>query len=485
KVGAAGAYGATIVEVDGTYDDVNRLCAELADQYRWAIVNVNLRPFYSEGSKTLAFEVVEQLGWQAPDHIVVPVAAGSLLAKTAKAFAELVGVGLLADAPTRIHAAQAEGCAPVSTAIQRGLDAVTPVRPHSIAKSLAIGNPADGRYAARAVRASGGWGTACPEDAVLEGMAVLAETEGILSEPAGGVVVAGLRQLVEDGRIERHETVVICITGNGLKTTELFHPGEGRRLHLTKARASAGKTLGDALREPSGASRWFAEGRLDPSLLSLRCLDDEGLLAQPIDLIFSAVSKEVALEWEPRFAARVPVISTASAFRYEPDVPILIPGINDAHAEALHDQRRQRGWRGFIAPIPNCTTTGLAVSLKPLHDAFGVRTVLMTSLQAISGAGRQEGVLALDVIDNVIPFIPGEEEKVERETRKILGPWQEQAPFTVSCTCTRVNVKDGHLESVFVGMERPVGAAAASAAMERFGVDGLKGLPSAPDRLLR
>ena len=251
------------------------------------------------------------------------------------------------------------------------------------------------------------------------------------------------------------------------------------------SQASAGKTLGDALREPSGASRWFAEGRLDPSLLSLRCLDDEGLLAQPIDLVFSAVSKEVALEWEPRFAARVPVISTASAFRYEPDVPILIPGINDAHAEALHDQRRQRGWRGFIAPIPNCTTTGLAVSLKPLQDAFGVRTVLMTSLQAISGAGRQEGVLALDVIDNVIPFIPGEEEKVERETRKILGPWQEQAPFTVSCTCTRVNVKDGHLESVFVGMERPVGAAAASAAMERFGVDGLKGLPSAPDRLLR
>src|SRR6184192_326564 len=238
KVGAASAYGATIVEVDGTYDDVNRLCAELADQYRWAIVNVNLRPFYSEGSKTLAFEVVEQLGWRAPDHIVVPVAAGSLLAKTAKPFQELVGVGLLEAAPTRIHAAQAQGCAPVSTAIQRGLDTVTPVRPHSIAKSLAIGNPADGRYAARAVRASGGWGTACPEDAVLEGMAVLAETEGILSEPAGGVVVAGLRQLVAERRIERDESVVVCITGNGLKTTELFHPGEGRRLHLSKARAA-------------------------------------------------------------------------------------------------------------------------------------------------------------------------------------------------------------------------------------------------------
>jgi len=139
----------------------------------------------------------------------------------------------------------------VSTAIQRGLDTVTPVRPHSIAKSLAIGNPADGRYAARAVRNSGGWGTACREDAVLDGMAMLAESEGILSEPAGGVVVAGLRQLVEDGRIDRDETVVICITGNGLKTTELFHPGEGRRLHLSKARASEfDRALADAGRVP-------------------------------------------------------------------------------------------------------------------------------------------------------------------------------------------------------------------------------------------
>jgi threonine synthase len=238
KVGAASAYGATIVEVDGTYDDVNRLCVELADQYRWAIVNVNLRPFYSEGSKTLAFEVVEQLGWQPPDHIVVPVAAGSLLAKTAKAFQELVGVGLVDSVATRIHAAQAQGCAPVSTAIQQGLDQITPVRADSIAKSLAIGNPADGRYAARAVRASGGWGTACEESSIQAGMALLAETEGILSEPAGGVVVAGLRQLIEQGRIRRDQSVVICITGNGLKTTELFRPADGRRLRLTRPRAS-------------------------------------------------------------------------------------------------------------------------------------------------------------------------------------------------------------------------------------------------------
>ncbi|HYY46991.1 MAG TPA: threonine synthase [Candidatus Angelobacter sp.] len=252
KVGAASAYGASTVEVEGTYDDVNRLCAEHADQHRWAIVNVNLRPFYSEGSKTLAFEVVEQLGWQPPDHIVVPVAAGSLLTKTAKAFAELAGVGLIDQVQTRIHAAQAEGCAPVSRAIQQGAERVTPVKPQSLAKSLAIGNPADGRYAARAVRASGGWGTICREDEIQDAMALLAETEGVLSEPAGGVVVAGLRQLVAEGRIQRDESVVICITGSGLKTTELFKDGDTRRLHLTTARSSEfERMLADLERAPA------------------------------------------------------------------------------------------------------------------------------------------------------------------------------------------------------------------------------------------
>jgi aspartate-semialdehyde dehydrogenase len=254
---------------------------------------------------------------------------------------------------------------------------------------------------------------------------------------------------------------------------------------VAASEASAGKSLADALRDPSGSSRWFADGQPDHSLLSLRCLTDAQLLDEPLDVVFSAVSKEVARQWEPRFAERIPVISTASAFRYEADVPILIPGVNDAHAEVLHDQRRTRGWQGFIAPIPNCTTTGLVVSLKPLHDAFGLRAVAMTSLQAVSGAGRQGGVLALDVIDNVIPYIPEEEEKVERETKKILGHWQEPVPFTVSCTCMRVNVQDGHTESVFAGTERPVDVASASAAMEKFGADGLRGLPSAPNRLLR
>lgn len=237
KVGAAEAYGATVVEVDGTYDEVNRLCAELADQHQWGIVNVNLRPFYSEGSKTLFFEICEQLGWQAPDHVVIPVAAGSLLAKTAKAMDELVSVGLLAGAGTRIHAAQALGCAPITTAVLEGAEHVTPVRPNTIAKSLAIGNPADGRYAVRAVRRSGGWATAAADAEILAGMAVLAETEGILSETAGGVAVAGLQHLVAQGRIDPDQSVVLCITGSGLKTPELFRIQEGRRLHLARARA--------------------------------------------------------------------------------------------------------------------------------------------------------------------------------------------------------------------------------------------------------
>jgi aspartate-semialdehyde dehydrogenase len=254
---------------------------------------------------------------------------------------------------------------------------------------------------------------------------------------------------------------------------------------LSGSERSAGKPFEQAIRDASGASRWFADGAPDPAVMSLVCLSSEQLLEAPIDLLFSAVSKEVAHDWEPRFAQRLPVISTASAFRYEADVPILVPGINDAHAPALKEQQRNRGWRGFIAPIPNCTTTGLAVSLKPLQDAFGIRAVMMTSMQAVSGAGRSDGVLALDVIDNVVPFIPGEEEKVEKETRKILGGWGSSAPFAVSCTCTRVNVQDGHTESVFVGLEREADAQEAAEAMEGFKTESLRGLPSAPPRLLQ
>jgi aspartate-semialdehyde dehydrogenase len=256
---------------------------------------------------------------------------------------------------------------------------------------------------------------------------------------------------------------------------------------VAASEASTGKELGEALRDPSGASRWYADGAADDGVLGLRCVSPSRLVADGLDVVFSAIGREHALEWEPKLAEHTPVISTASAFRYEADVPLLIPGINNAHAEALDEQRRGRRWKGFIAPIPNCTTTGLAVSLRPLHDRFGLRQVLMTSLQAVSGAGRSAGVLALDVIDNVIPYIPGEEEKVRLETLKILGAWDgvfAPAGFKVSCTCTRVNVLDGHTEAVFAGTERPCDATAAIEAMEAFRADGLGGLPSAPERLL-
>lgn len=257
---------------------------------------------------------------------------------------------------------------------------------------------------------------------------------------------------------------------------------------LAASERSAGKTYGEALLGAGGASRWFADGSAEPTLASLPMLTAAELAGADLDIVFSAVDRESALEWEPKLAQRLPVVSTASAFRDEPDVPLLIPGINNAHAGVIPAQRRARGWRGFIAPIPNCTTTGLAISLKPLQDRFGLRLVAMTSMQAVSGAGRVDGVLALDVIDNVVPFIPGEEEKVVRETRKILGDWNDgfsPATLAITCTCTRVNVQDGHTEAVFVATERPADAAAAIDAMDDFAADGLAGLPSAPQRLLQ
>jgi len=254
---------------------------------------------------------------------------------------------------------------------------------------------------------------------------------------------------------------------------------------LAASERSAGKTYSEALLGAGGASRWFAEGSADPVLASLPMLTAAELAGADLDLVFSAVDRQAALEWEPKLAQRLPVVSTASAFRDEADVPLLIPGINNPHAGVIPAQRRARGWRGFIAPIPNCTTTGLAISLKPLQDRFGLRLVAMTSMQAVSGAGRVDGVLALDVIDNVVPFIPGEEEKVTRETRKILGDGFSPASVAITCTCTRVNVRDGHTETVFVATERPADAAAAIDAMDDFAADGLAGLPSAPERLLQ
>ncbi len=220
KVLGAAIYGPMIIAIDGTYDDVNRLCSEIADRYPWAFVNINLRPFYSEGSKTLAYEVAEQLGWRAPDHVVVPIASGSLFTKIWKGYNELRLVGLIDSPPPRMSAAQAAGCAPVVTAYLAGENHVRPVKPATIAKSLAIGNPADGAYALQIIRRSGGGAAAVSDAEIVEGIKLLAETEGIFTETAGGVTIAALKRLVEAGVIRPDEVTVAYITGNGLKTQE-------------------------------------------------------------------------------------------------------------------------------------------------------------------------------------------------------------------------------------------------------------------------
>ena len=220
KVVGAGVYGATLIAVDGTYDQVNRLCSELADNHRWAFVNVNMRPYYAEGSKTLGYEVAEQLGWQAPDHCVVPGASGELFTKIHKGFTEMLDVGLIDEADSRMHIAQAEGCAPIVQAYKRGDTEVLPVRPDTIAKSLAIGNPASGPFALKTIRDSDGSGVMAMENEIVEGIKLLAETEGIFTETAGGVVISGLKRLVEDGTIGSDDLTVAYVTGNGLKTLE-------------------------------------------------------------------------------------------------------------------------------------------------------------------------------------------------------------------------------------------------------------------------
>jgi threonine synthase len=214
-------YNPTLVAVQGTYDEVNRLCSEIADKYRWAFVNVNFRPYYAEGSKSYGFEIVEQLGWRTPAHIVVPCAGGSLITKIWKAMTEMAALGLI-EGPirTKMHAAQAEGCGPIVTMIKDDTDVLKPVRPRTIAKSLAIGNPADGYYAYRVAKDSGGFGAHATDEEIIDGMLLLARTEGIFTETAGGVTVAATQKLVEAGIIPRDESVVICITGNGLKTPD-------------------------------------------------------------------------------------------------------------------------------------------------------------------------------------------------------------------------------------------------------------------------
>jgi threonine synthase len=220
KIIGSAIYGPHVIAVKGNYDDVNRLCSEIGDKYRWAFVNVNLRPYYAEGAKTQGFEIAEQLGWKLPQHVVVASAGGTILPRLAKSFDELARVGLIEDNRCKIYSAQASGCAPIINALHQGTDVVTPVKPNTIATSIAIGDPADGYDVIHTVRNTGGWGESASDGEIVDAIKLLARTEGIFTEPAGGTEVAVTKKLIEQGRIPRGESIVISITGNGFKSLE-------------------------------------------------------------------------------------------------------------------------------------------------------------------------------------------------------------------------------------------------------------------------
>src|SRR5919198_3397277 len=255
---------------------------------------------------------------------------------------------------------------------------------------------------------------------------------------------------------------------------------------IASSERSAGKKYMEALHDSqSGIIKWHNKEQIPQYIQDMRLSRTQDIDPSKFDLIFTAVESADAKEIEPSLAKSVPVISTAAAFRYENDVPILIPGLNDDHAHLLDIQRKNRGWKGFIAPLPNCTTTGLAITLKPIMTRFGIDNVFMTSMQALSGAGRSPGVIALDIMDNIIPYIPKEEEKVQIETKKILGNLDTGIivpnSVKVSCTCTRVPVLDGHTETVFVGTKKPAEPEEIKDEMLKFSESiTVKKLPTAP-----
>ncbi|HSY89928.1 MAG TPA: threonine synthase [Candidatus Binatus sp.] len=220
KILGTNVFGAKVVRIAGNYDQVNRLCSQIADEHRWGFVNVNLRPYYAEGSKTVGFEIAEQLGWRLPDNVVCPMAGGSLIVKIKKAFDELVKLGLVEAKEVKFFGAQATGCSPISTAVKTGSSEIEPQKPSTIARSLAIGNPADGHYAIKVIKGSGGWSEDVSDPEVIDSIKLLAETEGIFTETAGGVTVGTAGKLYRQDRILPEETTVLCITGNGLKTTD-------------------------------------------------------------------------------------------------------------------------------------------------------------------------------------------------------------------------------------------------------------------------
>ena len=253
---------------------------------------------------------------------------------------------------------------------------------------------------------------------------------------------------------------------------------------IAASERSAGKKYIDAIRDDSGIVAWDVGGEIPDYIKEMSVLTVDEINVAELDLIFSAVESQAARDIETKFAKDLPVISTSSAYRYEEDVPILIPGVNDEQAELLEVQKKNRNWKGWVAPLPNCTTTGLAITLKPLFDKYGAKKVMMTSMQAISGGGKT-GVSAMGITDNILPYIPKEEDKVKKETRKILGKLKdgkiEDADIRVSCTCTRVPVIDGHTESVFVETEKEIDPALAKDTYEAYNKEiSVAGLPSAP-----
>ena len=222
KIIGTQVFGAKVVRISGSYDQVNRLCSQIADERQWGFVNVNLRPYYAEGSKTVGYEIAEQLGWRLPDNIVCPMAGGSLITKIRKAFDELIQLGLVEPKPVKFFGAQATGCSPISTAVKLGNSEIDPQKPATIARSLAIGNPADGHYAIKTITQSGGWSEDISDPEIVKSIQLLAETEGIFTETAGGVTLGCARKLYNSDRILPDETTVLCITGNGLKTTDVL-----------------------------------------------------------------------------------------------------------------------------------------------------------------------------------------------------------------------------------------------------------------------
>lgn len=248
------------------------------------------------------------------------------------------------------------------------------------------------------------------------------------------------------------------------------------------------KSYREALLEANGSSRWTQSTPVPDDMLEVPVLSSQQFRPESVDVIFTAIESDLAKELEPWFAKTTPTFSTASAFRYDDDTPLLITGVNDDHAPLIRKQQRERGWQGFVLAVPNCTVTGLAVTLKPLHERFGVDNVLMVSVQSVSGAGRSPGVRTLDILDNIIPYIPNEEGKVRKELLKILGQYAgeriQPAAINVNCICTRANVLDGHTESVFVGLKRQAELAEVKAAIEAYDPFRDVRLHSAPERMI-